>query len=157
MRACQPAGRDRQVTNEFIAPDTPPRKPIRILVCGGRNYARRPKRGAPASEWEKYWAERQMLGRVLNVVNDWHDVTAVIHGDAPGADQAAGNWGLSVGVEVIPFPAHWTEEGRSAGPRRNQRMLDEGAPDLIVAFPGGAGTEDMVSRGIKAGVAVLRA
>lgn len=38
---------------------------------------------------------------------------------------------------------------------RNQKMLDEGRPDLIVAFPGGRGTADMVKRGIAAGVPVL--
>lgn len=27
---------------------------------------------------------------------------------------------------------------------RNRRMLDEGRPDLVVAFPGGPGTRNMV-------------
>jgi len=33
-------------------------------------------------------------------------------------------------------------------------MLDEGKPDLVVAFPGGGGTKDMVRRAVKAGVSV---
>jgi hypothetical protein len=28
----------------------------------------------------------------------------------------------------------WDELGKKAGPLRNQRMLDEGKPDLVVAF-----------------------
>ena len=36
----------------------------------------------------------------------------------------------------------------------NQRMLDEGKPDLVVAFPGAGGTKDMVRRAVKAGVPV---
>ena len=46
------------------------------------------------------------------------------------------------------------EIGKRAGPLRNQRMLDEGKPDLVVAFPGGGGTKDMVRRAVKAGVSV---
>jgi len=31
-------------------------------------------------------------------------------------------------------------------------MLDEGKPDLVVAFPGGGGTKDLVSRTVRARV-----
>jgi hypothetical protein len=41
-----------------------------------------------------------------------------------------------------------------AGPLRNYQMLEEGKPDLVVAFPGGGGTKDMVRRAVKAGVSV---
>jgi hypothetical protein len=44
--------------------------------------------------------------------------------------------------------------GKTAGPLRNQRMLDEGKPDLVVAFPGGGGTKDIVRRAVKAGLAL---
>jgi hypothetical protein len=44
--------------------------------------------------------------------------------------------------------AEWERLGRKAGPIRNQRMLEEGKPDLVVAFPGGTGTAGMMgSRG----------
>jgi len=53
------------------------------------------------------------------------------------------------------FPqGEWDELGKKAGPLRNQRMLDEGKPDLVVAFPGGGGTKDMVRRAVSAGVAI---
>jgi hypothetical protein len=48
--------------------------------------------------------------------------------------------------------ADWEKLGRSAGPIRNQAMLDEGRPDLVVAFPGHHGTADMVRRARAAGV-----
>jgi hypothetical protein len=35
-------------------------------------------------------------------------------------------------------------------------MIDEGKPDLVIAFPGGRGAADMVSRAIKAGIRVER-
>jgi UDP-N-acetylmuramoylalanine-D-glutamate ligase len=34
-------------------------------------------------------------------------------------------------------------------------MLDKEHPDLVVAFPGGRGTTDMISRAKKAGVKVM--
>ena len=33
-------------------------------------------------------------------------------------------------------------------------LLDEGKPDLVVAFPGGGGTADMILRAERAGVPV---
>jgi hypothetical protein len=49
-------------------------------------------------------------------------------------------------VPVIEFPANWKVYGRAAGPIRNMKMLLEGKPDLVVAFPGGIGTADMVKK-----------
>ena len=39
----------------------------------------------------------------------------------------------------------------------NQQMLDIGKPDLVLAFPGGSGTADMVAKARAAGVGVLYA
>ena len=50
------------------------------------------------------------------------------------------------------FPADWKVRGRAAGHIRNQQMLDEGRPHLVVAFPGGRGTADMVRRARAAGI-----
>jgi len=49
-----------------------------------------------------------------------------------------------------PYPADWETYGRAAGPIRNQKMLDSEQINLCVAFPGGAGTADMVARCKKA-------
>ena len=35
------------------------------------------------------------------------------------------------------------------------RMLEEGRPDLVIAFPGGRGTADLVARARRAGVEVM--
>ena len=34
-------------------------------------------------------------------------------------------------------------------------MLDEGKPDLVIAFPGGKGTADMARRAREAGIEVI--
>ena len=42
----------------------------------------------------------------------------------------------------------------AAGPKRNQQMLDEAKPDMVVAFPGGKGTAHMRQIAKAAGVPV---
>lgn len=51
--------------------------------------------------------------------------------------------------------AEWDRLGRKAGPIRNQRMLDEGKPALVIAFPGGTGTAGMVAIARKGRVPVI--
>ena len=80
----------------------------------------------------------------------------MIDGDQRGADRMAGRWARLRGIENLIFTADWAKRGKGAGPIRNQRMLDEGRPDLVVAFLGGKGTTDMVRRAERAGVAVQR-
>lgn len=60
-------------------------------------------------------------------------------------------------VSCLTEIADWSKYGKAAGPMRNQKMLDEYKPDLVVALPGGRGTADMVSRARVAGVEVIEA
>ena len=79
----------------------------------------------------------------------------IIHGDANGADRLASQWAVDNGLKVEPYPADWAKQGRAAGPIRNKRMLEEGKPDLVVAFPGGRGTANMTKQAGEAGVPVM--
>lgn len=111
------------------------------LVCGGRDYRNR--------------------AHVFRVLTDVHEgpcgpIALLIHGDAPGADTLGEDWAKHAGVPFVPYPAHWATEGRyAAGPNRNARMLKEGKPDVVFAFPGGNGTADMVAKSRRAKVFVL--
>ena len=82
------------------------------------------------------------------------EITHVIHGGSSGADALAGRWAHLASIPYTVYPANWERHGKAAGPLRNQRMLDEGKPDLVIAFPGGRGTADMVRRAKEAGVEV---
>lgn len=111
---------------------------MRVLVCGGRDY--------------HDWAA---VNGVLDGLHRKHTITALIHGNAKGADALADDWAAGK-VETLTFTPLWEEHGKAAGPMRNQKMLDEGKPDMVVAFPGGRGTADMVSRAEKAGVTIVK-
>lgn len=108
-----------------------------VLVCGGRNYA-----------------SALTVSDILGALNAKHRFTLLIHGGASGADSLAHGWAEMHDVPVREFPADWATNGRAAGPIRNERMLREGKPDLVVAFPGGKGTAHMVSIARRAGVTV---
>jgi len=112
---------------------------MRVLVCGGKEY-RNPVK------------VREALDRLRKGVPC---ISLLIHGAAPGADSLAGAWAENVGVDQVTFPANWRGRGRAAGPYRNQLMLELILPNLVVAFPGGSGTSDMVRRARAAGVDVI--
>lgn len=109
----------------------------RVLVCGGRHYA-----------------NREVLFKVLDLAHDANPIECLIHGAARGADALADEWASDRGVFRQPFPADWEAFGNAAGPMRNRRMLVTGKPHLVIAFPGGAGTADMVRKARLAGVPV---
>lgn len=67
------------------------------------------------------------------------------------------DWAVINWCPFTEFPADWDKYGKSAGYIRNQQMLDEGCPDYVVAFPGGAGTNMMKRIASKAGVPVIEA
>jgi len=104
---------------------------MRVLVCGGRDF------------WDRMGAFA-----ALDEIHSHTPITAIISGCARGADTIGIEWAEQMHIRIDRFPADWKTHGKAAGPLRNQQMLDEGCPDLVVAFPGGSGTADMVKRAL---------
>jgi hypothetical protein len=113
---------------------------MRILVCGGREFR-----------------DSDALDAFLDAIHlgSRGPVDLVIHGAARGADTMAGQWAERRGIACIAYEADWEHEGRAAGPIRNKQMLDEGILDLVIAFPGGRGTRNMVRQARARGFEVL--
>ena len=107
----------------------------RVLVCGGREYTKRAR-----------------VKEILDAISP----KLIIHGNARGADKLAGEYGFLNKIPMEVYPADWDQHPKAAGPIRNRRMLNEGNPTMIVAFPGGDGTNDMVDLGRKAKVPITR-
>lgn len=108
---------------------------MKILVTGGRDYDR-----------------LETVARVLGALK----VTAIAHGGARGADSLAGKWATQAQIPVHEYHAEWDLYDKAAGPIRNQAMLEEFEPDLVVAFEGNRGTHDMIKRAVAAHVPVLQ-
>lgn len=113
---------------------------MKILVCGGRTITPKVAHSV-RSVLAEYMAKDPDL--------------AIIHGNAEGVDSEADYWARSHCIPRFVFPANWGHHKKSAGPIRNSLMLKIGKPDLVLAFPGGVGTADMVAKARKAGVQVL--
>jgi len=109
---------------------------MRVLVCGGRFFN------------DKLKLEEVLSQRLPPCVE-------LICGMANGADTLAFSWAEERGHIIHSFPAEWGKFGKAAGPIRNRQMLDEGKPDLVIAFSGGRGTKNMISQALKRGVSVV--
>lgn len=108
---------------------------MKVLVCGGRGYDDQQTVFAALDEYAA-------------------GATLIIAGGAPGADTLAVRWAGSRNIPSTVFPARWNEYGKAAGMIRNRQMLVEGKPDLVIAFPGGNGTLNMIKLATFAGVKV---
>ena len=111
---------------------------MKLVVCGGRYEILTPGR----QKW---------LWRFI-VENDCREV---VTGGCRGIDREVHAWADTNLLNAKVFEADFANLGRSAGPRRNAEMAAYG--DLLVAFPGGRGTADMVRKMTAAGKRVARA
>ena len=111
---------------------------MKVLVCGGRDY----------SHW-------RTVHLALDDLHKATPITEVIQGGASGADAHADSWANKRGVRNSPVYADWDKHGKAAGPIRNKAMLGM-KPDLVVAFPGGRGTADMMRQATAAGVKIIK-
>ena len=111
---------------------------MKVLVCGDRN-----------------WTDRKAIRVCLRELTK-QGYTTVIHGCARGADRIAAFEAKQMWYTIEHYPAKWGLYHRAAGPIRNQQMLDEGKPVLVIAFHDhielSSGTADMLSRAEKSGI-----
>lgn len=143
----------------------------RVLICGGRDYGRLDQNRILEHPLRR--AQRNRLCEVLGKLAVEFGTFQVIHGGAKGADALADKWVReSRGFpKPLVFEAQWQNITRPgavikyrkgdgvaydalAGPYRNTRMLEEGRPDLVIAFAGGTGTANMVQQSRAFGVEV---
>lgn len=104
---------------------------MKILVTGSRNFN-----------------DQAMMWEVLDTL----DITHVVEGGARGADRLAKAYAIEHEIPYSEHPANWERHGRSAGPIRNQAMLDRHPDiDVVVAFPraDSIGTWDMISKAVE--------
>lgn len=108
---------------------------MKVLVCGGRDY--------------------QDFHSVNTQLTSIDGITEIIHGGSSGADHMADEWARQANIPCKVYPPFWEKYGKAAGPIRNQFMIDFAKPDLVIAFPGGRGTADMVRRAKAANIRVI--
>ncbi len=112
---------------------------MRVLVCGGRDGQ-----------------DSDFVGKTLDrLLATRGPFERLLHGDARGVDRMAGKWARDHHVLEWDFLPEWHRVDPEDGLSRNQRMIEAGAPDLVVAFPGGVGTENMIELAKAAHIEVI--
>lgn len=117
-------------------------RPYRILVTGSRT-------------WDDESAVWLALAQAVCGVPADREIV-IVHGGCPtGADAIAHAWGSKFGATIDIFIADWANQGKAAGPRRNARMVAEGA-DIALAFirNGSRGASHTVALARRAGIPV---
>jgi hypothetical protein len=121
-----------------------------LVVTGGRDYK-----------------DRDLVFTVLDRVHKETPITMLIHGACgwdrdkrmvamTGADRWADEWANERGVGFRRVAARWSALGGQAGPIRNGEMLAMG-PDMVLAFPGQAGTWNCIRQARGRGIIVEHA
>lgn len=113
---------------------------MRLLICGGRHYD-----------------DADTIRRELDAAHGIEPLTVLIHGGLAGIGTAAEAWAREHNVHVVRYPPNWTLLGNKAEAHRNAFMLTDSRPGMIIAFPGGRDTAELVRMARAAGLPVLQA
>lgn len=119
---------------------------MRVLVTGGRTFK-----------------DRAWLWAGLDLLHSKASITEIIEGGAYGADTLAYEWAYSREVKCTVVPAQWERysaglkhgQKNPAGAIRNVEMVKMG-PDVVLACPGGRGTQHMVDTAKAHGLRVIQ-
>jgi len=110
-----------------------------ILVSGDR-------------DWPHGW---EPIARAL----ERYGASMVMHGAARGADLDAQEAAIRLEIPYFGVPARWSTEGKGAGIKRNQRMLESGRIDMVLAchddLGRSKGTRDMIARAHRSRIKVV--
>lgn len=112
---------------------------MKVLVCGGRDY-------------EDFCF---LDDKLTEIAQGPERLEMIIQGGAKGADSLAWDWAYMNNIPCLRVPALWKKYGKSAGYYRNKLMLELITPDVVVAFPGGVGTQMMIELATRAGIKVI--
>jgi len=126
---------------------------MRILVCGGRDY----KDNLNVYSWLTRLFNPLYPNDIGGEAGTWmpRPDLFLILGGARGVDSFAEDWAVVNWVQYKVYKADWDLHGKKAGIIRNIQMLEEGKPDLVIAFPGSRGTDHMKQTARKRKVPVL--
>lgn len=104
---------------------------MRIIVAGSRTLANHP------------WIDGPSLVRQAIHESQFAE-SVIVAGGADGPDSWAKEYARQEPLPFVEYPAEWDKYGKSAGPRRNVRMSENG--DALVALWDGSssGTRHMI-------------
>lgn len=110
---------------------------FKVLVCGGRYY----------SNSKNIFSILDDIKAVIEQNNNTFNTNTeikIINGGARGADNISTDWAKQNNVSLDIYLADWDKYKKAAGHIRNKLMFTSSNPDIIIAFNGGRGTQNMI-------------
>lgn len=106
---------------------------MRVAVCGGKDFL-----------------AMHLISAVLFKVHRSTHITELLIGNCRGVDEIVNDWARRTGIPVRQINSDWLAYGDEADAVRNQMVIDE-RPDVVVIFPGGKRTNDLMDKAIAIG------
>lgn len=113
---------------------------MRLIIAGGRHLD-----------------DVALIRRALARVHAIRPITVLVHGGNGVLGSTAEDWAREMRLHLVRYPANWREFGKRAEAIRNDFMLADSRPDMVLALPGGTDTADLVARALRARVPVCDA
>ncbi len=114
---------------------------MKVIITGGRKF-----NAVPHLDRVIPWLKHRY---------QCYEIDEVVSGGATGADEAGEPLALALGVPAKSIYPNWMKYGTRAGPIRNTAILDYAGHDaVLIAFPGGKGTLNMVKQALSRGMRV---
>lgn len=120
-----------------------------VIVCGSRHYQ---KKDSLFAAMDRFHAERP-ISMLVEGGKRKRDHDGRIIG---GADYWAAMWAKKNKIKHKVCYAQWRKFGNAAGPLRNVEMIARYKPEVVIAFPGGRGTENMIQQARLSKIPVVR-
>ena len=111
---------------------------MRVLICAGRHYA-----------------DSRVCRQVLEAFQRLHPVQVVIHGGSQFLGAHIEDWARENAADIVRYPPNWQHHGKQAERLRNRFMLADSRPDIVLALPGGADTEELLDQARSQGLQTL--
>jgi len=113
-----------------------------VLITGSRQYN-----------------DLKEFNHVLDEVHESEGIELIVQGGATGADRYGLLWARYKEIPCLNYPAKWKTAPENAGNTRNREMITPKelfgiTIELVVAFPGGSGTMDMIAKARQANIEV---
>lgn len=125
---------------------------MRILITGSRNWDLYESISGRIAEAIKAYGKEHPELQGKRLISDW---VYIVHGNCPkGADALADHFARQVlrlpDENIQKYDADWSQFGRSAGYKRNARMV-RSMPDMCLAFirdnsPGSTGCRNLAKQ-----------
>ena len=126
----------------------------KVLITGGRDL-------------QQYGLSQELVNSIMHSFHAKYIITSLVHGCAKGVDSAVDIWADANNIDCHRYPVtseEWNKIGKSAGIRRNTKMLKKQFFDapiydkikMCLSFPGGHGTDNMTNQCIDVNIPVFK-